>query len=70
MDRQVQHTMNTMRQILRLHGIPSLEAMDYDDRIAVAVDGDLPLCIEKVGEHGGAAEQAASSTSAAQEVTA
>ena len=43
--------MKTIKRILDLHGIDSVEAMTYDDYIKLEVDGVMPLVIEKVGEN-------------------
>lgn len=42
--------MDTIKEILQIHGIESVTEMTIDDYIKLDVDGHMPLCIEKVGD--------------------
>ncbi|QLG62062.1 DUF6908 domain-containing protein [Halorarum salinum] len=42
--------MDTIKEILHIHGIASVAEMTIDDYIKLDVDGFMPLCIEKVGD--------------------
>lgn len=48
---ECEHHMQTIKQILQIYGIESVDEMTHDDYIKLEMDGQMPLCIEKVGDN-------------------
>lgn len=43
--------MQTIEQILQIYGTESVDETTHDDYIKLEMDGQMPLCIEKVGDN-------------------